>query len=156
MRKLVKRLGGDRGSELIELAIVLPILLLILAGIMDFAFLFQRWEVVTNAAREGARVGVLPWYGQADVQTRVQSYLTSSGLTDAPTTTVLYGPTSVTDPATGTTLTVQTVTVTVEYPSRFLYLGPIAGLVGGGFAGQITLRSVSTMRTEGGASTGGS
>ena len=28
----------------------------------DFGFLFRNWEVVTNAAREGARVGVLPAY----------------------------------------------------------------------------------------------
>ena len=49
-----KRDGHDRGSELVQLAIVLPILLLIVAGIADFGFLFQRYEVVTNAAREGA------------------------------------------------------------------------------------------------------
>ena len=32
----------------------------------DFGFLFRNWEVVTNAAREGARVGVLPSYDCAD------------------------------------------------------------------------------------------
>ena len=31
-------------------------------GIIDFGFLFQRYEVVTNAAREGARVAILPGY----------------------------------------------------------------------------------------------
>jgi len=148
MRKLAKRLGGDRGSELIELAIVLPILLLVLAGIMDFAFLFQRWEAVTNAAREGARVGILPGYLEADVRNRVQAYLTSGGLTDTPNILVSYPPITI------GALTVNTVTVTVEYPSRFLYLGPIAGLVGGGFGSQITLRSVSVMRTEGAAGGG--
>ena len=150
MRKFVKRLRGDRGSELIELAIVMPILLLILAGIMDFAFLFQRWEVVTNAAREGARLGILAGYTDTDVRNRVQGYLSSSGLTETPNILVASGPTTV------GTLTVQTVTVTVEYPSRFLYLGPIAGLVGGGFRNQITLRSASVMRSEGGSATGGS
>jgi Flp pilus assembly protein TadG len=148
MRKLVKRLGGDRGSELIELAIVLPILLLVLAGIMDFAFLFQRWEAVTNAAREGARVGILPGYLDTDVRNRVQAYLNSGGLTDTPNILVSYTPITI------GALTVNTVTVTVEYPSRFLYLGPIAGLVGGGFGSQITLRSVSVMRTEGAAGGG--
>ena len=105
---------------------------------------------MTNAAREGARLGVLAGYGTTDVQTRVQGYLTSSGLTETPNILVAVGPTTV------GSLTVQTVTVTVEYPSSFLYLGPIAGLVGGGFTNQITLRSVSTMRLEGGSATGGS
>ena len=31
-------------------------------GIIDFGFLFQHYEVVTNAAREGARVAILPGY----------------------------------------------------------------------------------------------
>ncbi len=37
-------------------------LLLIGFGILDFGILFQRYEVITNAAREGARVAVLPGY----------------------------------------------------------------------------------------------
>ncbi|MCH7720860.1 MAG: pilus assembly protein, partial [Planctomycetes bacterium] len=57
----------ETGAELIELALVLPILLLVLGGIMDFGFLFLRYEVVTNAAREGARIGVLRSRGFGDV-----------------------------------------------------------------------------------------
>ena len=70
-----KRLKGERGAELIEFALVFPLLLLVILGIVDFGFLFQRMEVVTNAAREGARVGVLPGYLQADVQARVTQYI---------------------------------------------------------------------------------
>ena len=44
---------GERGAELIEFALVLPLLLLLVLGIVDFGFMFQRLEVVTNAAREG-------------------------------------------------------------------------------------------------------
>ena len=43
--------------------------------------MFQRYEVVTNAAREGARVGVLPDFTATDVQNRVNGYLAASGLT---------------------------------------------------------------------------
>ena len=49
-----------RGAELIEFAMVLPIFLLLTAGIFDFGMMFRTYEAVTNAAREGARVGVLP------------------------------------------------------------------------------------------------
>ncbi len=66
-----RRRSPATGAELIEMALVLPILLLLVAGIMDFGFLFLRFEVVTNAAREGARVAVLPGYQVSDVQARL-------------------------------------------------------------------------------------
>ena len=50
-----------------------PLLLLVMLGIMDFGFLFQRYEVVTTAAREGARVAILPGYQDADVRARVNA-----------------------------------------------------------------------------------
>jgi Flp pilus assembly protein TadG len=141
----LRRLGGDRGSELIELAIVTPILLFIIAGIMDFGFLFQRYEVVTNAAREGARLGSLPGYTAADIQARVDAYLASSGLTAAhPTPDVQYSTQTV--GAGGPTINV--VTVTVLYHSPFDIIGPFAGMVGGGGWTSITLRSSSVMRLE--------
>ena len=45
----------ERGAALVEFALALPLLLVVLAGIVDFGFVFQRYEVITNAAREGAR-----------------------------------------------------------------------------------------------------
>ena len=59
-----------RGAELIEFAIVLPIFVLLTAAIFDFGMMFRTYEAVTNAAREGARVGVLPTYQPTDVQAR--------------------------------------------------------------------------------------
>ena len=47
---------SERGAELIELAISLPLLLLVVFGIIDTAFLFRNYLVITNAAREGARI----------------------------------------------------------------------------------------------------
>lgn len=44
-----------RGQAMVELAIVLPILLLVLMGIIDFGRIYQGYLVVTTAAREGAR-----------------------------------------------------------------------------------------------------
>jgi Flp pilus assembly protein TadG len=144
--KLRRRRVGrrDDGSELIELAIVLPILLLVVAAIIDFGFLFQRYEAVTNAAREGARVAVLPNYTAADVQARVNSYLAASGMSSAPTLpSVVYSTDTL---PSGSTISV--VTVTVDYPAQLNYLGPIAALVGGTQATSIMLRAVSVMRTE--------
>jgi len=86
------RWQSEEGSELIEFALVTPILVLLLAGIFDFGNMFRSYEVVTNAAREGARVGVLPGYDPVDVQARVDAYLGASGLTGARTTNVVNTP----------------------------------------------------------------
>ncbi len=138
------RRGRDaRGSELIELALVLPILLVVLAGIVDFGFLFQRYEIITNAAREGARVAVLPNYTAADAQARVQNYLSVNGLGAAPAPAVDY----TTEPLTGGR-SIRVVTVTVTYPTTLQYLGSFGRLVGGGDYGTVTLRAVSSMRLE--------
>jgi Flp pilus assembly protein TadG len=45
----------DRGAVAVEFAIVLPVLLLALAGIVEFGRVFNAQIVLTNAAREGAR-----------------------------------------------------------------------------------------------------
>jgi Flp pilus assembly protein TadG len=138
-----RRLARYASSELIEMAIVLPILLFIFAGIIDFGFMFQRYEVLTNAAREGARMGTLPGYSQTDIQNRVEQYLTMSGLTAAhPAPIVSFGTQTV---GTGT---IDVVTVTVLYHSEFTNIGPLAGLVGGSGWTSITLRGQSTMRLE--------
>jgi Flp pilus assembly protein TadG len=131
----------EKGSELIEFALVAPVLILLLAGIFDFGMMFRSFEAVTNAAREGARVGVLPGYADADVQTRVNDYLTVSGLAGARTINVTTIP-----QATGAgTFTARAVEVSYSY--QFVVLGPIGSAFGGSF-GTIPLRAVSVMRTE--------
>lgn len=152
MRRAKRRRGdGERGAELIELAIVLPILLVVFAAIVDFGLLFQRYEVITNAAREGARVGVLPDYVEADVVSRVNDYLNSSGLDATRATITVNGidpDPAVTVTITGTSQTINLVQVIVQYPSDFTVLGPIVGLVGGGTYSSMNLRAGSNMRLE--------
>src|SRR5678815_3046131 len=82
MARLISHLRRkEDGAELIEMAIVLPLLLLIMLGIVDFGFLFQRYVVLTNAAAEGARVSSLPGYTSADVASRVAAYAANGGIT---------------------------------------------------------------------------
>jgi Flp pilus assembly protein TadG len=137
--------ASESGQAVIELALTLPLLLLIVMGILDFGLMFQRYEVVTNAAREGARVGVLPNYTAADVQARAQQYLTSGGLNGSATVNVVVGP----SPPFGVSAkTVNQVNVTVQYVHTYLFVGPILNLFGGSL-GSVTLQGVSTMRVEG-------
>lgn len=50
---------GDRGVAAVEFAIILPVLTLMLMAIIDWGYFFYRAETIVNAAREGARVGVV-------------------------------------------------------------------------------------------------
>ena len=134
---------SERGAELVEFALVFPTLLLVMLGIADFGFLFQRYEVITNAAREGARVAILPGYGDGDVTARVNQYITASGIPGTATTTV-GAPQTIT--VGGQCITVRPVTVCND--NDFLFLGPIIGLMGGSGFSNKTLHATSSMRSE--------
>ena len=68
-------LGQDRGQALIETAIALPLLLLVSVSIFEFGRAYQTSQVITNAAREGARAAVMPGTTVDDVKARVKSYM---------------------------------------------------------------------------------
>ena len=67
---MVKALARDnKGQELVEYALTLPILLLLVLGIMEFGLAIFAYNTVANAAREGARVGaVVPIQSSADLE----------------------------------------------------------------------------------------
>ena len=54
------RIKSERGAALIEAAVTIPLILLISVAIFEFGRAFETWQIMTNAAREGARVAVLP------------------------------------------------------------------------------------------------
>jgi Flp pilus assembly protein TadG len=50
---------GERGSALVEMAVVMAVLLMIMFGIIDFGRAFYTYSFVANAAREGARWAIV-------------------------------------------------------------------------------------------------
>lgn len=54
MNKKSNHQGGLKAQALIELALLLPLILLLVLGVMDFGRMFFHKIVLTNAAREGA------------------------------------------------------------------------------------------------------
>lgn len=138
-----RRGRDDSGAELIEFALLLPILLVITVGIFDFGVLFQKYLVVTNAAREGARLATLPNYTTADIQERVATYISAGGVQGVATTTVT---TVSIQPAAGPSF--SAVQVRVVLPHTFAWLGPVSTLVNGTFS-SIDLTAVVEMRKEG-------
>jgi len=57
VHRLKRILRGQRGANLIEMALVTTLLLLLFGGVVDLGRVFHSYIVVTNAAREGARMG---------------------------------------------------------------------------------------------------
>ena len=141
------RARSERGAEIIELAIVTPIFALLIAAMFDFGFLFRNWEVVTNAAREGARMGVLPSYAcddsTTDVRDRVTAYMTSSGIGGGSVYEVNLNNQAVATAA--GTFNACVVTVQLEQPLPTLRV--IGTLTGGSF-GSVMVRANAVMRTE--------
>ena len=54
----IKEKHPERGAALVELAMVLPLLLLILMGIVEIGLLFYNQQILTNSSREGARAAI--------------------------------------------------------------------------------------------------
>jgi Flp pilus assembly protein TadG len=133
---------GERGAVLVEFVLALPVLLVLIAGTVDLGFALHTYQAVTNAAREGARMAVLPGYSAADVQGRVADYLTASGIRGPSTATVRL---IALTPPSGATFTAMSVDVRVTH--SFSFLGPLAKLVRANF-GTVTLTSTAVMRTE--------
>ncbi len=59
MKKLMAGRRRDDGASLVEFAILLPFLILLLIGIIEFSYLFGQFNDVRHGAREGARVAAV-------------------------------------------------------------------------------------------------
>jgi Flp pilus assembly protein TadG len=138
------RVRNAKGQSLVEFALVLPLLLILVFGIIDFSVGLYDKAVVTNASREGARAGVVYRFPaltagqlQTEVTTVVNNYcsahLVTFGASASPTTTAtleLVG-------------TERRLRVTVRYAYSFAVIPNfIPGIT------NPTLTSVSVMRME--------
>lgn len=144
--RIMRRLKSERGAALLEAAITIPMLLLIAVGIFEFGRAFQTWQILTNAAREGARIAVLPSGTDAAVEARVRDYLAAGQLPQAAGASV-----SVNRSATLTVngANVSASQVTVSYPFEFQWLQPVMQLVGGaGPDGMVAMNAQALMRNE--------
>ena len=141
------RPGNERGAALLEVALTLPLLLLVATGIFEFGRAYQTWQVLTNAAREGARVAVLPGSNDAAVEDRVQEYLEAGLLSAADEVDVTIDRDTEISLGAGTASASM---VQIDYPFTFMVLQEIATLVvDGSTAGEpLTMTTSATMRNE--------
>jgi hypothetical protein len=99
--------------------------------------------VLTNAAREGARLAVLEGPTDGEVRTRVNDYLTGGGLTALADGNIQVNRTFPIGTSTASR-------IEVDYPFSFMVLNPVVRMVSASStAGQpITMGAVSIMRNE--------
>lgn len=135
---------GQNGAAAVEFAIVLPLLVIFVFGIIEFSIFFYNKAMITNASREGARAGIV---FDSNLSNANRVGLVSD------TVTSYCGTYLITFGASGTSPTVDVslgagagdpLTVSVDYHYDFLVLPNfIASLVGG-----LDLSAVTVMRME--------
>jgi Flp pilus assembly protein TadG len=86
-RKLA-RSQPERGAAAVEFAMILPLLILLVFGIVQFSIAYNRQQGLHAAAREGARIASLPQTLQSEITTRVNDSLTGITFESSPTVTV--------------------------------------------------------------------
>ena len=150
MSRLSQRRQSERGAALLEMAFTLPLLLLVCVGILEFGRAYQTWQVLTNAAREGARLAVLPGMDDTAVRSRVREYMTIGQLPKANDVVVTIDIDRNKTVSIGGANTASASNVTVNYPFDFVVLDPIARLAAGGngLASTVNMVATATMRNE--------
>jgi len=117
-------LQNDRGAVATEFALLLPIFLTILIGIIEFGMIMYGREIVTNATREGARAGITPGppkLSTGTITTISNNYLTSTGVNPAHVTFTAVG-------AGGANPATLTVTATYSYFFLIPYIPAMTGI----------------------------
>ncbi len=139
----------EKGASAVEFALVLPVLMLILFGIIEFGFIIFDKAVITNASREGARAGIVYRVNASNTPIAVPTS-TIQGIVDNYCASYLVSLGSSGTATTSTNVTGDcstpgnSLTVSVTYPYTFLVLPNFANTLTGG----ITLSGVTVMRCE--------
>jgi Flp pilus assembly protein TadG len=138
---------SERGTALLETAMVLPLVLLVSVSIFEFGRAYQTWQVLTNASREAARIAVLPGTTDSDISARVQAYLAAGQIPQPTTAVVNVDRTRTISIGLGTAPSTR---ITVSYPFNFIVLNGVARLVVGNstLGGAFTMSTQAEMRNE--------
>jgi Flp pilus assembly protein TadG len=117
-------------------------------GVIEFGRAYQTSQVLTNAAREGARVAVLKNSAAGAVDAKVRQYLQTGGLTSDSSVGVTTA-----SVAADSVAKAPGSEVTISYPFQFVVLQPVAQLLVSGslIDSPITVTATSVMRNEAGS-----
>jgi Flp pilus assembly protein TadG len=102
-----REVKGRRGASAVEMALITPVFLTLVLGIIETSRLGMVAQLLTTAAREGCRVAVLSGSTQSDVQNRVDAVLSGSGISVGTVTPTCTGSGPWTSASSGTPITVS-------------------------------------------------
>lgn len=148
---------NNKGVALVEFAIVLPLLIILVFGIIEFGFIIYDKAMITNASREGARLGIVfrvdPTNGeyispdtgtvQAMIETKITQYLSNHLISlgsNTPPPSLSNG--GITTIVSGTSPGGE-LTVNIIYPYSFVI---VSKLIGSGPT--VNLSATTIMRLE--------
>ena len=107
---------------MVEFAVVAPLFFLLIFGMIEFGRMVMVQQVITNASREGARIGVLDGASTSDVTTAVSNYLQSASIQGA-TVSVTPNPPSSAGYGAPVTVTVSVTFNQVSWLPSPMFLG---------------------------------
>ena len=127
----------------LEVAITVPVILMICIGVLEFGRAYQTWQVLTIAAREGAKAAVAAGATDAQVESVVRRHMQAGQLPNAATAPVALDRRVTLGSAIGTQ-------VTISYPFDLIMLNPAAHLVRpvSTTGAPLTMSAVAIMRNE--------
>jgi Flp pilus assembly protein TadG len=132
---MTKRIRDDGGQATVEFALVLPVLLLLLLGIIEFGKAWNLAQIATDAVREGTRYCVIAdntgTYTNAWVETHVKNLMARAGVPTA------VSDVQITGECDGST---EGVTITLTIPYRWMFFNVALR--------PIDIKSSFTMRNE--------
>lgn len=136
-RRAVRR--DDRGQAMVEFALVAPILLLMVLGVVDFSRAWNAYQVITHSARVGARLAVVdnPGVTEQDVVDAIHTSLENAHLDPARASVQVNGFRA----GSGTPAGVQ-----IEYPYTLMFVGRFLDWLSG--SEDLVLTTNFVMRNE--------
>ena len=137
---------GQSGQALVEFSLILPVFLMLLFGLVDFGRGFYTWQMVTNAAREGARAAAVQ-SDSATIDAKLYGSFCSAWPTPSScaldTTKMTVTKTNIQGPRGAQT------TVAVAYTFTYVTpIGPLLALFGGSSISAPTISATTSMRLE--------
>ncbi len=137
-------LNNKNGAAAVEFALILPLLILVVFGIIEFGLLLYNQQVITNASREGARAGIVVGLDRPGNEHETISHNTAFNYCSNHLVTFSDNPSPLSispPPTSGAAISGDDLTVTITYLYDFLILSNIG-------IGPITLDAKTIMKLE--------
>ena len=137
-----RRRRPRRGSVLLEAALVLPVLLIVVFGAIEFGWAFYIKHSLQGAAYAGARAAIVPGATNSDVTSAVSLAMQRGGLQGATYTVSIKDGNSQADTSVGSMSEGDAILVEVDAPwSQFsVFVTSLSGHINGNLSGRAVMR----------------